>query len=92
MIKYGKYAIFLATLREKLLMTNLAHYRYLILAVISFLLSANSPAFATPVFAKFVIPAFHPHAIYWAVLGILILTLLCGALCFDYLGEDDDYH
>jgi hypothetical protein len=46
LLKGGKYAIFLETLRGKLLMTNLAHYRYLILAVISFLLSANSPVLA----------------------------------------------
>jgi ABC-type bacteriocin/lantibiotic exporter with double-glycine peptidase domain len=58
-------------------MTNLAHYRYLILAVISFLFFANLPVLATPVFAKFVIPPFHPHAIYWTTLGLGILTLLC---------------
>jgi hypothetical protein len=61
---------------------------YFILGIISFLLSANSPAFATPVFAKFVVPPFHPHAIYWT-LGVLILI---GVLCFDYLRGYDDYH
>jgi hypothetical protein len=69
-------------------MTNLA--RYFILGIISVIFFANLPVFATPVFAKFVIPPPHPHAIYWAVLGILILTILC--MFFSPHREDDAYH
>jgi hypothetical protein len=49
---------------------------YFILGI-SVILFTNSPVFATPVFAKFVVPLFHPHAIYWTALGLGILIILC---------------
>ena len=69
-------------------MTNLA--RYFILGIISVIFFANLPVFATPVFAKFVIPPPHPYAIYWTALGLGILTILC--VVFSPHREDDDYN